>query len=143
MTDSKYDAVLTSAGAPPHAKRNSGTNTQTVSETNKHQSCNMKMSSLYIFAILVGIAGIIILIASPKECPPDYEEEDCLTCVDCHKYECRKYQNYNIYCAEKRITGGTIAGGVIMLITSMVFLIMSCCFQGKCFDSILFYIRTR
>lgn len=96
-----------------------------------NRSCSCKMFLLYLFAVLVGIAGVIVLVASPKSCPTDYEEKECLSCSDgCQTYDCTSDDGDT--CSDKRISGGAIAGGVILLVTSLVMLISSCCFQCRC-----------
>lgn len=96
-----------------------------------NRECSCKMFALYFISVLIGIAGVIVLLASPKECPSDYEEQDCLSCSNgCQTYDCTSDDGDT--CSNKHISAGAIIGGVLLMVTCVILLITACCFQCRC-----------
>jgi hypothetical protein len=121
------DSLPTATLAPMEA------NSSGNAPSDGNRACSCKMFSLYLFSVFVGIAGVIVMVSSPKECRNGFEEEDCNSCVDgCQTYDCTRYDDDGKTCTDKRISTGAIAGGVILLITMVALLISSCCFQCRC-----------
>lgn len=96
--------------------------------------CNLLYSFRYLFMIACFVIGLVVIFATPRECPSGYKEATCRVCDDdgtCDhvtSYDCRD----GFTCASKRPLLGAIVGGVAIIIIGLIYGIIQCCHQARC-----------
>lgn len=96
--------------------------------------CNLLNSFRYLFMIAFFVIGLVVIFASPRECPSGYNETTCRVCDDdgtCDNistYPCRD----GFSCASKRPVVGAIVGGIAIIVIGVIYGIIQCCHQARC-----------
>lgn len=88
--------------------------------------CSWLISFRYILMLAGIILGIVVIFATPRQCPSGYEEQTCV--ANGHNYDCRNGLN----CSNKEPSPGARAGGIIIIIISSIIGCIQCCHQSRC-----------
>ncbi|RYH07977.1 hypothetical protein EON65_41295 [archaeon] len=87
----------------------------------------------YALMVLGIVIALIVIFATPKECPPGYQETDDDSIFSCQFQEGDEYECQDgSLCTKKTVSVGALAAGVILIILSCSYGLLNCCHQGRC-----------
>lgn len=87
----------------------------------------------YAVMMLGIVIAIIVIFATPKECPPGYEEADDDSFFSCKTQEGTEYvcQDGSL-CTRKTYSVAAVVCGVLLIIASCIFGIINCFHHARC-----------
>ncbi len=88
--------------------------------------CSWLISFRYFLVIAGIIGGLIVIFATPRQCPSGYAEEDCV--ANGHDYPCKN----GLSCSNKGPSSAATAGGIIIIIITSIIGCIQCCHQSRC-----------
>lgn len=122
--------------SPMSQQENKDVTSITAGEAVGCRACSCVIALRYIVFALMIVGGIVVIVATPRECPSGYSD-GCPAYGNCAGYDCCNYDTAT--CTNERPTVGAIVGGIIMIVVAAILACISCCHQARCILSNTYY----